>query len=395
MACRAATIARSTATTAKPASGVHVDTVILKVASRCNLDCSYCYVYHMGDQSWRNQPKRMAEDTQALVGMRLRKLKEAQGRPFSVVLHGGEPLLLGARGLSALFAILRAALGDECGIAIQTNGVLITRAILDLCAEHAVGISVSLDGPAAVHDRFRIDRAGRASHAKVVAGIAALRSHREAAALFSGVLAVVDPATSPDEIYDYFRNLGVPSVDFLYRDGNHSVLPHGKAAAASTEYGRWMTRILDRYVTDPAPFRIRMLDDMIKLALGGAGVKEGVGLTDYGILIIDTDGSVKKNDTLKSSPPGDVFSEPWTVHRHSLAEIACSEEFLAYHRAQRPSSASCADCPHLRVCGGGMMTHRYSDANGYDNPTVFCADQTMLIERIVELVGGHLRAHAA
>ena len=349
----------------------------------------------MGDESWRDQPKRISEDTQALVAMRLRELKEAQGRPFSVVLHGGEPLLLGATALGRLFATLRAALGYDCGISIQTNGVLITPAILDLCAEQAVGISVSLDGPAVVHDRFRIDRAGRASHAKVVAGITALRSHCQAAALFSGVLAVVDPSTSPDEIYDYFRDLGVPSVDFLYRDGNHSVLPHGKASAGSTEYGRWIRRIFDRYVTDPAPFRIRMLDDMIKLALGGAGVKEGVGLTDYGILIIDTDGSVKKNDTLKSSPPGDCFSEQWTVHRHSLAEIACSNEFLAYHRAQRPSSYVCATCPHLRVCGGGMMTHRYSEANGYDNPTIFCADQTMLIERIVELVDGHLRARAA
>jgi len=33
---------------------------------------------------------------------------------------------------------------------------------------------------------------------------------------------------------------------------------------------------------------------MIKLLLGGVGVKEGVGLTDFGILIIDTDGAIKK-----------------------------------------------------------------------------------------------------
>lgn len=374
---------------------MHVDTVLLKVASRCNLDCSYCYVFHMGDEGWRVQPKRMSEETQNLIGMRLRELRDAQGRPFSVVLHGGEPLLLGATGLGALLSMLRRALGTECGISIQTNGVLLDKDVLDLCAEQRVGISVSLDGPAEIHDRFRIDRAGRPSHTRVVAGIEALRAHPDALNLFSGVLAVVDPATSPDMVYDYFQELGVPSVDFLYRDGNHSSLPYGKASAASTEYGRWITKILDRYVADPAPFRIRMLDDMIKLALGGGGVKEGVGLTDYGILIIDTDGTVKKNDTLKSSPLGDGFSQNWTVRHHSLAEIACSDEFLAYHRAQRPSSESCTRCPHLRICGGGMVTHRYSDANGYDNPTVFCADQTMLIERVVELVGCQVRARAA
>ncbi len=374
---------------------MHVDTVLLKVASRCNLDCGYCYVYHMGDESWRLQPKRMSPETQTIVGARLRELRDAQGRPFSVVLHGGEPLLLGLAGLAGLLTTLRGSLAPDCGISIQTNGVLVTPQVLDLCAEHGVSLSVSLDGPASVHDRFRTDRSGRPSHARVSAAIETLKSHREAATLFSGVLAVVDPETSPDEVYDYFRNLGVPSVDFLYRDGNHACLPYGKASVDSTEYGRWIVKVLQRYVADPSPFRIRMLDDMIKLALGGSGVKEGVGLTDYGILIIDTDGAVKKNDTLKSSPPGDAFSEPWSVSRHSLAEIASSDEFLAYHRAQRPSAKACRRCPHLRICGGGMVTHRYSPTDGYDNPTVFCADQTLLIDKVLQIVGRHLRAQVA
>ena len=374
---------------------MHVDTVLLKVASRCNLDCGYCYVYHMGDESWRSQPKRMSSATQVMVGTRLRELREAQGRPFSVVLHGGEPLLLGVDGLVGLLGTLRGSLPTDCGISIQTNGVLVTQEILDICAENQVSLSVSLDGPASVHDRFRTDRSGRPSHTKVAAAIEKLKSHPHATTLFSGVLAVVDPATSPDEVYDYFCELGVPSVDFLYRDGNHASLPYGKAAVDSIEYGRWIVRVLQRYVADPAPFRIRMLDDIIKLALGGSGVKEGVGLTDYGILIIDTDGAIKKNDTLKSSPLGDGFSEQWTVRSHSLGEIARSDEFLAYHHAQRPSAVACVRCPHLRICGGGMVTHRYSADRGYDNPTVFCADQTLLINQVLDLVSRHLPAKAA
>ena len=372
-----------------------VDTVLLKVASRCNLDCSYCYVYHMGDEGWRALPKRISADTQAAVALRLRELRNAQGRPFSVVLHGGEPLLMGVEGLRQLLKTLRSALGYDCSVSIQTNGVLINRDMLDLCSEEAVSLSVSLDGPPEVHDRFRVDRVGRSSHARVVAGIAQLMAHDDSEALFSGVLAVVDPSTSPDDVYDYFGELGVPSVDFLYRDGNHASLPYGKRSAASTEYGRWISAILDRYIADTSPFRIRMLDDMIKLALGGVGVKEGVGLTDYGIMIIDTDGSVKKNDTLKSSPLGDGFTQNWTVHRHSLAEIASSDEFQLYHRAQRPSSPTCLSCPHLRICGGGMVTHRFSDLNGYRNPTVFCTDQMMLIERIHDHVATYSQARAA
>jgi uncharacterized protein len=138
-----------------------------------------------------------------------------------------------------------------------------------------------------------------------------------------------------------------------------------------------------------------MLDDMMRLLLGGVGVKEGVGLTDYGILVIDTDGAVKKNDTLKSSPLGDTFDATWALGRHSLAEIAASPEFIAYHRAQRPGSPICEACPHLKVCGGGMVTHRFKEGSGYDNPTVFCADQKRLIARMEEHLAPYVEGRAA
>ena len=50
----------------------------------------------------------------------------------------------------------------------------------------------------------------------------------------------------------------------------------------------------------------------VALLADSVGSKDDVGLTNYGVLIIDTDGSVTKNDTLKSSFDGaDRFSQPW------------------------------------------------------------------------------------
>jgi uncharacterized protein len=349
----------------------------------------------MGDEGWRNQPKRLSPEIRDVIARELGSLMRQQGRPFSVVLHGGEPLLLGAAGLDALLSSLRSELGTTCGISIQTNGVLITDAVLDVCDHHDATISVSLDGPAEIHDRFRVDLRQRSTHATVLAGIATLKAHTNAERLFSGLLAVIDPSSDPTQIYAYFKELGVPSVDFLYRDGNHTTLPYGKVAVGSVEYGRWMTGILDCYVADPAPFRIRMLDDMMKLLLGGCGTKEGVGLTDYGILVIDTDGTIKKNDTLKSSPPGDGFASFWSIGSHALASIASSAEFQAYHQAQRPSAAACQACPILKVCGGGMVAHRFKDGSGYNNPTVFCADQMHLVSRMEDHIAAFHRRRAA
>jgi uncharacterized protein len=266
---------------------------------------------------------------------------------------------------------------------------------LDLCARFDVGISVSLDGPEAVTNRYRRDLRGHGSYARVRAAVARLKAHPAAVHLFSGLLAVVDPGSDPNEIYSFFKEIGTPSVDFLYRDGNHDLLPFGKASFESTEYGKWMVGILDLYLSDPDPPKIRVLDDMLKLLLGGAARKEGIGISDYGIVVLDTDGSIAKNDTLKSvGKAADGFASQWSVLRDRLADVVATPEFEAYHRAQRPSSPMCLRCPELSVCGGGMPAHRWSTALGFENPSIFCADQLRLIDRMREWIGAH-RSDAA
>jgi uncharacterized protein len=214
-------------------------------------------------------------------------------------------------------------------------------------------------------------------------GIELLRNHRDADFLYSGLLAVVDPDSDPSEVYSFFKTLGPPGVDFLYRDGNHTRLPAGKKSFQSTEYGEWFVRLLDIYLYDPHPLRIRFLDDLMRIILGGTATKDGVGLTDFGVLIVDTDGSIAKNDTLKSAFDGaDRFTEKWSVRTHRLGEVLNSTEFSDYHASQQPISRVCRACPELKVCGGGMTLHRWRDDNGFDNPSVYCADQLLLIRSI-------------
>lgn len=366
---------------------VEVDTVLLKVASRCNIDCSYCYVFNMGDTGWSRGPKQMSRETCQATATALAHLARDQGRPFAVVLHGGEPLLLGEVNLWFVIQTLREALPEECAISIQTNGILISQEILDLCARARVTLSLSLDGPRHIHDQNRVGFKGEGTFDRVIEGLERLRSHADAKFLFTGLLAVINPDSDPREVYTFFKGFSPPSVDFIYRDGNHSRLPEGKASLLTTEYGQWMASLLDVYLADETPIRIRILDDMIKLVLGGFGSKDGVGLTNYGVLIVDTDGSVTKNDTLKSSFDGaDRFLEPWSVHTHRLSDILRSTEFAEYHAMQRPSSSTCLTCPELGVCGGGMTLHRWRDGCGYENPSVYCEDQKLLIGHIREKV---------
>ncbi len=71
-------------------------TFIWKIASRCNLNCTYCFVYNMADQRWREQPAFMSDAVARQCAVRIREhcLKHDQ-RHVSIIFHGGEPLLGG------------------------------------------------------------------------------------------------------------------------------------------------------------------------------------------------------------------------------------------------------------------------------------------------------------
>ncbi len=363
---------------------MRIDTLLVKVASRCNINCTYCYVYNMGDDGWKDMPSLVSHETITALTNAIKEFAAQQKEAFATVLHGGEPLMMGAKRLEFLLAALRDSLPTNYPISMQTNGMLLTQEIADLCSRYRVSVSISLDGPKPVNDRFRLGKKGESTHDSVVAGIDILRRHPDSVFLYAGLLSVIDPTCDPKVVYDYFKALGTPSIDFLYRDGNHSNMPYGKESFESIEYGDWLGRLLDVYLADPYPPRVRFLDDIIKLSLGGHGIKEGLGDAEYGIAIIETDGTISKNDTLKSSFNGaDRFTEAWSVKASNLADVFRSAEFKRYHNLQRPTSNTCKACPYLRVCGGGMPLHRWKSGTEYNNPSVYCNDQKALIAKVI------------
>jgi uncharacterized protein len=372
-----------------------LDTVLVKVASRCNINCTYCYVYNMGDDNWSHLEKFMTPETIGALCDSLAVIVARQRKCFSIVLHGGEPFLLGETRLRFLLKSLREVVPEHYPISIQTNGMLITTPILDICSAYKVSVAVSIDGPEEVHNKFRVTHNDQGTFDKVVDGINVLKSHNDVQFLYAGLLAVIDPLSDPAEVYQFFKGLEAPSVDFLYKDGNHSKLPLNKSSVYSIEYGNWMVDLLEIYLNDPQPIKVRVLDDMIKSLIGGVVTKEGLGLTDFAIVIVDTDGTIMKNDTLKSTYNGaDKFDQPLNIKDASLLDFLASEEFDEYRKMQRPSNSKCLNCSELHVCGGGMILNRWSKQNGFDNPSVYCADQLHLVKAIRKMLAQYDLQHA-
>ena len=366
-------------------SEARLDTVLVKTASRCNIDCSYCYVYRGADTSWRLQPKRMRREVATALRDRLIEQAGRQEAGFAIVLHGGEPLLSGFDEIAALLHGLRARLSPQRHpISIQTNGTLLDEKWLDLFAEMRTSVSVSIDGPPEANDLARLGHRGESTYTATMRGIRLLASRSDSEFLFAGTLSVIQPTVDTALVYEFLKALGTPGMDFLLQDGNHDRLPSGKTHFTSTEYGQWLITLLDLYLADPSPVPIRVVDDIIKLCLGGASLKEGRGKERHGILIVETDGEIRKNDTLRASFEGaDRFDDRWNVATTSLSSVLSSPEYIAYTGMQVPTSGRCRSCSLLEICGGGMPLYRWSTGHAYDNPSVYCHDHAVFIRHAI------------
>src|SRR5580704_17135734 len=107
---------------------VSVSEYVLKVCSRCDLACNHCYIYEHADQSWRAKPKTIAAEAVSQAARRIREHAEMhQLNEVHVVLHGGEPLLLGYDRLRGVIRTLRSSIDPvtRLDLRMHANGVLL------------------------------------------------------------------------------------------------------------------------------------------------------------------------------------------------------------------------------------------------------------------------------
>lgn len=154
-----------------------IERVCLSVNSVCNLKCSYCYFF--------NQPDLLPEGNSLSadeIGVILNRIQSYSLRPevdkrIKVNFVGsGEPLLSWRMIRTAIQNLNAATPNHRLRFYTVTNGILLTEQVIAEMQSINLSPSVSLDGPAWLHDRTRIHHNGRGSHAQVMRGIERLRA---------------------------------------------------------------------------------------------------------------------------------------------------------------------------------------------------------------------------
>ncbi len=143
-----------------------VKALCLHIAHTCNLNCSYCFAsqgkYH-GDRALMSYEvgKQALDFLVANSGTR---------RNLEVDFFGGEPLMNFdvVKRLVAYARSIEKEHGKNFRFTLTTNGVLIDDDVIDFANKEMSNVVLSLDGRKEVHDRFRVDYAGKGSYDKIV-----------------------------------------------------------------------------------------------------------------------------------------------------------------------------------------------------------------------------------
>jgi uncharacterized protein len=182
------------------------------MGSKCNLDCSYCFYLekerlYPGSSGFRMKPE--------VLETYIRDYIAAQpGSTVSFAWQGGEPTLAGVEFFRGAVALQQKyAAGRTIENAFQTNGILLDDDWGRFLSQNRFLVGLSIDGPAHLHDSYRVDRAARPTHDRVMRGLGVLRRH---GVEFNTLTTVHRKSTAHAlEVYRYLRDIGSNYLQFI------------------------------------------------------------------------------------------------------------------------------------------------------------------------------------
>lgn len=377
-------------------AGPIINSGILKIAGRCNINCTYCYMYNLADQSYKEQPTVMARSTiEAVFRWVECYLNETGLDNFHFSLHGGEPLLVGKPHMAFIADQRDAAqrrTGKKISLSLLTNGLLLDEEWVELFRSRGIKFGMSLDGPREYHDRYRLTKAGEGTHAKVEEKLRWVLSMPKGLQAFSSVLCVLHPEMDGRKLLNYFVDLGLEGMDFLLPDQNH--LYGSTAYPPPQSYPTYGRVLADAYRAwrelDNPGFRVRKFAMIIAAMFGKTPSLDSLGTGPITVFTIETSGEIEPVDTLKACGHGFTKSgrnirdiRPLDVNEVPLIRMGL--------RKRETLPAKCRSCRHQNMCGGGYLPHRYS-ADGFERETVYCVDMMYLCDTIREDISSQLAA---
>jgi serine-type anaerobic sulfatase-maturating enzyme len=189
--------------------GFHV--IAKPIGPLCNLNCAYCFYLEKQALFGSGEPYRMSDE---VLSKFVANYIISQPTPVvEFVWQGGEPSLMGLDFFRRAVEYQRPYRKlKTINNSFQTNGTLLTDEWCEFFKEHNFFIGLSLDGPEAIHDRYRRQRSGQPTFKAVIKGLRLLQKHGIEYNILAGV--AKETAYHPLEVYNFFKEQGIEFIQF-------------------------------------------------------------------------------------------------------------------------------------------------------------------------------------
>jgi len=340
--------------------------IIKPVGGRCNLSCTYCYFKQKTEG--KTHTSLMTKDiTRSVIDAFCENQKVVE-----FIWHGGEPFLAGLDFYKYVLEYEYEWIkkGQRIYNSIQTNGTLLDKKWLQFLAQNQdnFGISISLDGPADLHDPLRFYPNKNGSHKEIIRAI----HYLEKEGVTPHVICCVSSLNcdSPERVFTFLVERGIKNIKFLQvqgRDSNGKLLP---SSVSPRKYADFLITILKKWIElDDPEIEIREIRSIISTMLGGETGECIFAGECYKYLTIYQDGSIYGCDSLPK-----IESLRLGHINNGIKGMEQSPPFIRFRNRLDKIKKRCIACEWHRICKGGCLEDWWPNIFSNNTRNLFCGE---------------------
>ena len=352
----------------------------------CNLDCTYCYYLEKENlYAAKGRDYRMSD---TVLESYIRQYIQSQpAQHVSFAWQGGEPTLLGVPFFERVLELQKKYAGDKLvDNAFQTNGTLLDDAWGEFLARNKFLIGLSVDGPAEIHDAYRVDKGGQPTFTRVMRGLDILKKH----GVEFNTLTVINRTNSyhAQKVYRFLKEIGSKYLQFIpiveqvaaQPDPNGLVLlkPYARQQTTVSEwsveplqFGKFLSAVFDEWVLGDVGHVFVQIFDVALESWSGLPQTLCVFAPQCGKAL-----AVEHNGDLYSC---DHFVYPenklGNIMERAMSGLVKSPQQTRFGNAKETALPSdCKTCDVRFACNGECPKHRFTTtASGEYGLNYLCA----------------------
>jgi len=331
------------------------------IGAICNLGCKYCY--YLSKQNLFEDRTKMSEN---LLEIYIKNYIESMPDEVEIInfaWQGGEPTLIGIEFYekAIYFQKKYAPSGKQIVNCLQTNGTLLNDAWCDFLKNNQFLIGISIDGPKAIHDRYRTTQNQKPSFDMVLQGLMMLKKY----SIPFNTLTTVHKKNQKQgkQIYEYLKKLGSTYMQFIPIVVLDSKLQQDISCSVSRDgFGTFLKDVFEAWSQnkDYGKIWIQQFEAIVGVLNGNTPLVCVHAQNCGNCLAVEHNGNVYSCDhfVTENNYLGNCQEQPFQLLLQSQKQKSFGEN--KYYQMHK----SCLNCDVLKFCYGGCPKDRFQHAAG-------------------------------